>query len=168
MTWFDESQNFALFGAARYLDKLDWEVHELAHTRPHQMDVLAFRSINCATTAWHMCDWVFADCERDPGTRSRLAALAHREIAKLADVQAWARAESRPVAICRVIATAGKHFKVLHHPDPSVRATYVRDEQEWFRHELVIHDGTETHKPHHVFVDALRFWRLALGWLELR
>lgn len=168
MTWFDDSQNFALFGAARYLDKLQWEVDELARTELHQLDVLAFRSINCATTAWHMCDWVFADCESDREARSRLAALAHREVTKLGDVQAWARAESRPVAICRLIATAGKHFKVLHHQDASVRATYAADEKDWFRHELVIYDGAEIHKPHHVFVDALRFWKLALGWLEVR
>lgn len=120
-----------------------------------------------------MCDWVFAECERDRDVRARLAGIAHREIATLSDVTAWARTE-RPIAICRQIATAGKHFEVSQYPDPNVKAQYevgaigmpLRDEDG--SSKLVIYDGEEIHRPHHVFVDALRFWKLALGWLEIR
>ena len=70
-------------------------------------------------------------------------------------------------AICRLIATAGKHFKVIHHPDPTVRATYAEDNDDTRRFELVIYDGQEEHDPHHICVRALLFWKLALGWLEM-
>lgn len=168
-----ESQTFNLRGPRDVLAKLQWEVDELAETRAVDIHLIAYRSINCAMTAWHMCDWLFAECERTPSVREAPTNIAHRKISSLGDMQAWAR-EERSIAICRQIATAAKHVEVTQHPDPAVKAQYevggkgmpVRDEDGWPK--LVICDGQETHRPHHVFVDALRFWRLALGWLDIK
>ena len=167
MSWWSNVQTFHLWGPRDYFRKLEWEVAELAKTPKRDVFVLGYRAINCATTAWHMCDWVFAECERDADVRSRLANIAHREIATLGDVQVWARTE-RPLAICRIIATAGKHFEVTRHPDPTVKATFKIEDDGLPGGELMIYDGDDVHRPHDVFVRALLFWKLALGWLEIR
>lgn len=167
MNWYD-SQTFNLHGAGALLEKLRWELDELAGTELRDQRGVAYRSLNCAITAWHICDWVYEECVGSREVRERLEAM-HGKVASLADVQAWARQE-RAVAICYQIATAAKHNRVSHRFEPHVKAQYKVDvsgmpDGLW---TLAIYDGEEVRRPYDVFVMAHKFWSLALNWLEIR
>jgi hypothetical protein len=167
VSWVD-SQTFNISSSRDVVEKLRWELDQLAGTQIRDTRAVAYRSLNAAITAWHVCDWVYDECVESKDVRERLEAM-FRKVAGLGDVQAWARQE-RAISICYQIATAAKHSRVSHRFDPNVRAQYRVDDRgmqdgTW---TLVIYDGEEVRRPYDVLIHAHRFWTLALGWLEIR
>src|SRR5262245_22594136 len=92
------------------LRKLDREIDRFQNA-DNSVETMIDAAFNAAVTAWHLCDWVFADLTK--AQRDRL------QIKSLGQLQEHART-CRALYLCQYAATASKHWKVTHYPDPSV------------------------------------------------
>ncbi|HEY6860962.1 MAG TPA: hypothetical protein VI358_14405 [Pseudolabrys sp.] len=152
-------KTFALENCRDLLRKLEREIDRFvaAHTDVEARNDLAF---NIVVTAWHLCDWVFADLT--PEQMSKL------QIKSLADLQAVAR-KCRALHLCRQAAIASKHWRVTDFPDPNVAvittATPISGPNaprvplytapSWY---LYFIDGSDIQLAEDVFALALEFW----------
>jgi hypothetical protein len=153
-------KTFALENCRDLLRKLEREIKRFAaaHDDVETRTDLAF---NIVVTAWHLCDWVFADLT--------LAQKSKLQIANLSELRAEAR-KCRAVHLCRQAATASKHWKVTDHPDPDaaviVTATPIgattaspivplHEAPNWY---LYFVDGEKIHAAEEIFDLALEYW----------
>jgi hypothetical protein len=102
-------------------------------------------AFNIAVTAWHLCDWVFADMTEEQ--RKKLS------IRKLRDLQDEAR-RCRALHMCRQLATGSKHWKVSEYPDPDLKVV-VAATPEW---RIFLEDGGTQHDAIQIFEQARDFW----------
>jgi hypothetical protein len=153
-------KTFALENCHDLLLKLEREIDRFAaHCDAEARIDLAF---NIVVTAWHLCDWVFADLT--PAQRSRL------KMARLSDLKNIVRRECRALHLCRQAATASKHWKVTDHHDPDVAVivTATPIEATTVSPILPLHaapswhlyfvDGEKTQAAEEIFQLALEFW----------
>ena len=167
-----KQKTFSIDTPSGLLAKLHWEVSRLDVTPGHAIQVIAYRALNCATTAWHMCDWLFESGRTDDALKLRMVELFGGQSFTLKHVQDWA-SKDRAIAICRQLATASKHFEIRDRPDAGVKAEIeeriTRNEDGsanmWVR--VVIRDGSEEFAPHEVFWRAYAFWDQRLQELGL-
>jgi hypothetical protein len=152
-------KTFALENCRALLGKLEREIERFKETEDLQTRCdLAF---NIVVTAWHLCDWVFADM-----TAEQKAKLS---INNLAVMQEAAR-KCRALHLCRQAAVASKHWKVTEYPDPDVAVIvtarpipmdnapprmklYIAP--SWY---LYFVDGSEILPAEDVFDEALNLW----------
>ena len=110
-TWAVALQMSAFGGKADIAYKLEREIDRFKQEQANPL-FLADHAFNVVVTAWHLCDWVFADLT--PELKSRL------QINTLSELQAQAR-KGRALHLCQQAANASKHWAVLEkHRDPNV------------------------------------------------
>ncbi|WP_186085907.1 hypothetical protein [Burkholderia gladioli] len=105
------SKSFGLSGPSDYYDKLEWEFERLMKAGNATGRELAFHAINLAITGWHMTDWTFNFLP---------VATKASHSNNSATFQAWVKSQSRVIAACREVATAGKHMQITRGPDPAI------------------------------------------------
>jgi hypothetical protein len=150
---------FALENCRDLYNKLDREIDRFTAAR-NDIDALKDLAFNIAVTAWHLCDWVFADMTT--AQRDKL------NIQTIQDMWAHAR-ECRALYLCRLAATASKHWEITNYPDPRVKIVVTANAiggepvkmpplqiaADW---HLYFVDGDEVEPAENVFSDALCFW----------
>ena len=134
---------FGLRGCRCLLEKLRYETSTLNTTARHDVTGRAYIAFNCAVTAWHMTDWVWA--ELDQTQRENVQTLA-RTKCKLVATKPWplqvhARRSSPSLKLCWSLANGSKHF-VLHNP-PNVSTRMTDGEGVDYGNPVVNVDGKE-------------------------
>ena len=109
---------FALENCRNLLDKLKREIARLNGAASDDFDTHNDSAFNAAVTAWHLCDWVFADMTADQ--RDEL------KIHSVEEMREHARKQCRALHLCRQVATASKHWRVERYPDSKVKAITQR------------------------------------------
>jgi hypothetical protein len=112
-------KTFFLDCPKHYLDKLEWEINCLKAMRPSEMKEKAYQILTCATTAWHLCDWVYEAMTAE----QRASHCNGRDT--LGGFQKWACDKCTWLKLCRQIAVANKHFVVKNSDDPRVGTDQV-------------------------------------------
>jgi urease gamma subunit len=151
-----KEKTFKLENCRDLYNKLDREIARFDGAANNSLD-LADHAFNVVVTAWHMCDWVFADMT--PELKSKL------QINTLAELQAEAR-KCRALHLCQQAANASKHWALLEkHRDPGVDvivgvAPVRRPEevQEPPKFEAYFKDGSDFIEAGKVFETARDFW----------
>ncbi|NII75376.1 hypothetical protein FHW84_003985 [Dyella sp. SG562] len=137
------------------LAKLLWEcsvIHTAADVEPI---VRMFMSHNAASTAWHLTDWTWKRCPADK--RPALTAAVGAKGESFAEYAYAVRHASKEVAVCRQLATAGKHVTVSRGEMKNLSVEVERDDeagtsQVWLKiDEVRIPDFD-------VYAVALRWW----------
>jgi hypothetical protein len=169
---------FVLSTPADMVAKLEWEIENYTSTMFHQMkQPEAFRSagyqaFNCAVTAWHLADWIWAYA--DESIKRSLAERYHFKI-KNRDrdnrnqfLEAVAAA-SRDIHICRYIANSSNHLKLDKVEDRGFRGQigygrFPSDDKgkavEVFGFLIV--DKGETILIERIFSRAFEYWKQLL------
>ena len=126
-------KTFKLENCRDLCNKLQREIERFKKAATDPLD-LADHAFNVVVTAWHMCDWVFADLT--PQLKSKL------NINTKAALQAEAR-KCRALHLCEQAAIASKHWAVfakyrdfnvdtivaiapVRNPEDHARKTWVR------------------------------------------
>ena len=153
-------KTFALEDCRDVLRKLEREIERFGKDRT-DIEARIDHAFNAVVTAWHLCDWVFADMTDEQ--KSKL------KISDLSDLQARAR-ECRALRLCRQAATASKHWEVTTHPDPRVAVIVTAEPIGGAAINLPVHihvaaswylyfvDGSDILGAEQVFDEALDFW----------
>jgi len=121
--------------------------------------VRADHAFNAVVTAWHLCDWVFADLTLMPELQDKLG------IKTKADLQAAAR-KCRALHLCQQACNASKHWAVTMHNDPTVDTVVTiapfdpskDDVHAPIKFDVFFKDGDKFIKAEQVFEDAIQFW----------
>lgn len=162
------------------LGKLGWEILQLrkalAEIRDNGWDshAPAYHAFNCAVTAWHLVDWVWATAP-DYACDDISRLLVHRP--GLRGFKTALVRKHRALRICQQIANGSKHM-TLENPDPTVRAQtlweYVAPIADRMRAgeplgrydcHLIIWDNGVERKAIDVFEEVMRCWvDLLTGW----
>lgn len=179
---------FVLTTPQHWMRKLYWEIAGFTQAEETQGEifgyqVLGYWAANCAITAWHMTDWVWASSS----VSEQRALMEDNNFSgnTLRNFQTSIRANSRDLHYCREIANGSKHFQITRaNADAEVQA-----QRNWsvkpavvgelrageplaqYVMELAIVDGAETKLARHVFQDAFDYWDRFLrqnGYLEDR
>jgi hypothetical protein len=102
---------FALRGCRDLLEKLRDETGSLTTVERHDVTGRAYIAFNCAVTAWHMTDWVWA--ELDQSQREKIQKLAGTNCALVETnprpLQTYARGNSDALKLCELVANGSKH-----------------------------------------------------------
>ena len=113
------------------LNKLHWELDQLAKTEDRDHKTAAYHCFNAAMTAWHLYEWIWLDIKRDYKLRARLARKAGIAPQKFKK-RDWKNFVENyeffyPVLrYCKIIATASKHGGVeLTDEDPTDLVVYA-------------------------------------------
>ena len=152
-------KTFALENCRDLLRKLEREIERFGAER-NNVEARIDHAFNIVVTAWHLCDWVFADLR--PEQKVKL------QIYNLSEMQARAR-KCRALQLCRQAATASKHWKVSDYPDPNVAVIVTANAiggvptklpplyiaPSWY---LYFVDGPDLQEAEQVFDLALEFW----------
>jgi hypothetical protein len=155
-------KTFALENCRDLHRKLEREIKRFGDADPDDVEARIDLAFNIVVTAWHLCDWVFADLT--PAQKSSL------QITSLSALQDIARVQCRALHLCRQVAVASKHWKVTDHPDPDVAVMVTATPQgttaarspvplhlaaSWY---LYFVDGPNMQEAEEVFDSALTFW----------
>ena len=149
-------RTFKLENCRDLYNKLQREIDRFTGDRTNPL-VLADHAFNVVVTAWHLCDWVFADLT--PELKSKL------QIKTLADLQSQAR-KCRALHLCQQAANASKHWAVEQkYRDPNVDVIVaiapVRKPEDIHappKFEGYFKDGPDFIEAEKVFNEALNFW----------
>jgi hypothetical protein len=151
------NQTFAYENCRDLLEKLDREIDRYCEVAGSQfsepgenliraVDQLKDSAFNASVTAWHLCDWVFNDLAVEQ--RQKLG------LNRITDLQKHVREQCRALHLCRLAATASKHWAVERHADPAVH-TVVTAETGW---TIYFVDGDSKISAEKVFIAARDFW----------
>ena len=132
---------------------------------------------DCATAAWHLCDWTAATLRRSAANvilghhaRHQIAVFESRSRPKAKDrllsgIQRVALEREPEIKVCRLIATAAKHGAITEHDDESVdwKASCIVmpdncDQIDDALYHLVIVRGNQQLPIFKVFSAAREFW----------
>lgn len=104
------SHTFDLQNHHDMVGKLGRELGRM-HASTHDRQAVTDHAVNCALTAWHLVDWVWAEMKGDADLRAGvLAAIGCRPQDLDRDgFSAWCRQQCPELVVCQVIATATKH-----------------------------------------------------------
>lgn len=136
---------FALRGCRDLLEKLRYETGSLNTTERFDVTGRAYIAFNCALTAWHMTDWVWAELDQDQRERIQKCAGTNFKLVETCakPLQEFARCRSPALKLCELIANGSKH-RVLRNPDPRVSTKMTDGEGADYGNPVVIEDGKET------------------------
>ena len=136
---------FAVRTAADLLAKLQHEANYVwGGGVPSDPRIRTYAILNCAITAWHIKDWLYAEL-RETRRLADLDRLAGRRIVSAEDLGKWLCEQSPYLAMSYQIATATKHIKVSRKARPPVRtysetrSTDVQPSGSWT--DLVVQAG---------------------------
>ena len=94
------------------LSKLLWECQSIHTAGDINPLVRMFMSLNAASTAWHLAEWTWKRCP--PGQQVALIAAVKASKESWPEYANAIRKSNIDIAICRQLATAGKHVTVSH------------------------------------------------------
>jgi hypothetical protein len=185
---FRNPQSFTLLDSAHLLEKLRWELNDLRQAQwleslDNWRQVVSYKAVNFATTAWHLVEWVDEETRRAIIPRAALASLFGINLASDPPTPATSKKEAqdeftrlrdgiltrcRELKVCRVIAIASKHYEVRRDPNPAIRteaylSTKKRDAED-FQQPIMylrVHRDGVTQSAIEAFETVLRFlcWR---------
>lgn len=122
--------------------KLGWEILQLRAVPPANFMDRGYHVMNCALTAWHLYDWIWALCP--PPHRAKMCGI----LGCANDIRDFGGAiakQSAAIEVCRQIATATKHvgvdggtvtMQLKQGPNGEVLVTFEGATQSWVDHEL--------------------------------
>jgi len=152
---------FALNGCRDLLEKLRYETGRLNTTERFDVMGRGYIAFNCAVTAWHMTDWVWA--ELDPIQREKIQALAgttcELEATNPKPLQAYARRESPALKLCELLANGSKHY-ILRNPTHV--STTITDGEGVDYGNPVVNDGGKETWVGEVLCQAVCWWEMFL------
>lgn len=173
-------QTFQLHTPLQLLLKLAWGVKELRASMRSPDEAgeffpTVYKAFDCAITAWHMADWVWANIEdKDAVLKKVPPEYAKRQ--PFAQFQALICHESQYIRICRHIADSNKHFGVDHRPDPNLKISVDWTVKSIFAagtavgrplvdrsYQLIVNDSGEQYEALEVMIGALEYWATELG-----
>lgn len=173
---FRTPQSFTLISAEHLLSKLRWDMQQLDAMRWDDnlgktwRQAVSYKAIDCATSSWHLCDWVARDLVGIEPIQRVCAFLeidghdAHRRI-PLEKLRRGAIAKCPDLDICRIIVNASKHYEVNHRPRPEIRTSCVqvtaRRQGESFQRlhmQLSVFEGDERRDLRDILINCERFW----------
>jgi hypothetical protein len=110
----------------------------------HDVMGRAYTAFNCAVTAWHMTDWVWAELDQNQwkevqefaGTGCKLVATNPKPL------QEYVRRSSHALKLCELLANGSKHC-VLLRPDLRVRTTMTDGDGADYGNPILKDDGKE-------------------------
>lgn len=166
---FRTHQSFTIISADHLVEKLRWDIADLQRLQRHETlenwrQVVSYRAIDCAFSAWHLAEWFARDIR---GWQPRSLARAFLKITdgnvdvaiSSRDLEGAAIKLCPDLDICRVIAVASKHYDVENMSRDQIRTACA----------MSVHNGQPT-MDLTVFVDevandfvqillnCLRFW----------
>lgn len=174
---FRNPQSFTLFRVDQLIEKLRWDLAQLETLRWEEdlgnawRQLVSYKAIDCATSAWHLLDWFAADVRAlDPQTRlcTFLEIKGHDPYTPLllSELRAAAMKKCPDLELCRVVAIASKHYQITQaKPRPDVRtatnlAVARRGDEPFMRPVMwvAVFEGDVRRDMREVFFNCLRFW----------
>ena len=132
------------------LQKLKWDIEQLQMISSHTVGY-HYQAMNCAITAWQMCDWVFGDLDESKKILFPRERIFRDHI----------KAESKWLRICRELADASKHRKLTGSPNPHIGTpfidVFVTPSGEMIT-QMQVYDGAEVYSAEQVMWEAYDFW----------
>jgi hypothetical protein len=149
-------QTFKLENCLDLHHKLQREIDRFRQGSSSPLE-LADHAFNVVVTAWHLCDWVFADLTEEQ--KSKL------QIQTLGDLQSHAR-KCRALHLCQHAANASKHWAVeqKYHDSkvdtivaiaPARKPEHIHTPPKF---EVWFKDGSDFIEAERVFDEAFGFW----------
>lgn len=163
------AKTFFIRTPADLLEKLKFEAETLWSSKsPADIRLRAYLVLNCASTAWHMKDWVYNTLQSE-GRLDALHSLAGRHIKSREDFGAYLIECVPQMAMVQQIATSTKHL-ALHRDDPNI-GTGVRQipkpSREGYDAELEIFDAESIMSAADVMIWLYWMWEGLLNRLGL-
>lgn len=146
----EQFKTFSLRGPRDLLAKLRWDIEQLQMILSETVGY-HYQAMNCAVTAWQMCDWVYADIRE-----SKKA-----EFPRERQFRDHIKAESNWLRICRELADASKHRKLTDSPEPDIGTPYIDvfvTKSGEIVTQMQVYDGTEIYSAEQVMWGAYYFW----------
>lgn len=112
---FDFSKTLVGDDAVGMLSKLVWEIRQIHEYAGGEPIVRGFLSYNAAATAWHTHEWIWKLCPE--AMRDTLLDQVNAPSRDERGYRLGLQATNGAFAICRQIATAGKHVGVAYNRD---------------------------------------------------
>jgi hypothetical protein len=152
---FDARKTLVGDDAVGLMAKLLWEIEQIHKQKDEPMLVQMFLSFNAASTAWHLHEWLWKLSNADQ--QKLLLEAVH---AKSPDFQGFKRGlqnESPAMAICRQIATAGKHM-LVDHDRPDIYAEVFEKGGDYPDGAIFLVYNEERNRDIDVYAAALTLW----------
>lgn len=161
-------QIFGVWTATGLLAKIEREFAEFEQCQHFVRS--GDHAFNLCLSLWHLVDWTFADMTEEE--RQRAEQFTNRTFTKSSEFGVAAQEIEPMIHICRVMATAGKHAEVKHHPEPTLDTMIdIYEDSSLVDGPFFFKWGVEykekSYDIHHVFKQAISFWRdlfVAIGW----
>jgi hypothetical protein len=155
MAFSGREKTFKLENCRDLYNKLQREIDRF-NADPTDLHARVDHAFNVVVTAWHLCDWVYADLTAAQKTNLQIKSLDDLKARTL---------QCRALHLCRQAAIASKHWAVETHPDPDVSTVVsiapIRKHEDLYgptRFELYFKDGDEHVAAEKVFDAVLEFW----------
>lgn len=137
------------------LSKLLWECQAIYGTEVANPLIRMFMSQNAATTAWHLADWTWMSCPQEKRTElADAVGAAHQSWPAFAT---RVREVSLDLAICRELATAGKHVAISRGEMKNLTVEVEHDDETKETRVWICIDG-ERIPDLDIYGRALRWW----------
>ncbi|EIL94717.1 hypothetical protein UU7_01112 [Rhodanobacter spathiphylli B39] len=137
------------------LSKLLWECQQIHAAKDVDPLVRMFMSQNAAASAWHLTDWIWVRCP--PERLDDLRAAVRCKGDQFSDFASAVREASLDVAICRQLATAGKHVSVKRGEMKNLSIEVEHNEDKNQSSVWICLDGKRS-SDNDVYAGALRWW----------
>lgn len=152
-------KTFSLRGPRDLLLKLKWDIEQLQLISSHTVGY-HYQAMNCAITAWQMCDWVYADLD----DAQKISFPTERKF------RDHIKAGSKWLRICRELADASKHRNLKDSPCPHIGTpvidVFVTPSGETIT-QMLVYDGSTVYSAEQVMWEAYEFWDEYLSKLGL-
>ncbi|NKJ21960.1 hypothetical protein [Dyella sp. SG609] len=137
------------------LSKLLWECQQIFEADVSSPLIRMFMSQNAATTAWHLADWTWMTCPQE--RRTELAAVVGAADDSWPAFANRVREISIDLAICRELATAGKHVAISRGELKNHTVEVEHDDETKETRVWICIDGERT-PDLDIYGRALRWW----------
>lgn len=155
----EQYKTFSLRGPRDLLRKLEWDIGQLQATLSHTV-AYHYQAINCAITAWQMCDWVYVELDE----QARLMFPTERRF------RDYIKQRSQWLTICRELADASKHRRLKDGPAQDIGTlsvdVFVTTSGELIV-QMLVSDGSAVYSAEQVMHHAYDFWSEYLDELGL-
>ncbi|KGR44472.1 MULTISPECIES: hypothetical protein [Xanthomonas] len=137
------------------LAKLATETVDIIQRRTDEVPLRIFQSMNAASTAWHLHQWIWElASDEDRRTLARAFGASKENAVSFGEA---CRKHSIAITICRQIATATKHVRLEHDRDDIYAEAITSDDASEPMKVLYYCDGV-AYEDWEVFQTALDFW----------
>lgn len=152
-------KTFSLRGPRDLLRKLEWDIAQLQLISSHTVGY-HYQAMNCAITAWQLCDWVFTHLDES----KKFSFPTERKF------RDHIKGMSNWLKICRELADASKHRILKDSPSPHIGTpvidVFVTQSGEMIT-QMQVYDGAAIYSVEQVMWGAFHFWEEYLDDLGL-